>query len=101
MLFLILGLLVAGLGVPLWWKRVPPNALYGVRTASTMADTARWYSANAAAGRAMVGVGMTTAIFSVVLDRLGVVGETHMLTMAVVLSAGAALVAFRGLKHAR
>ena len=101
MLFLIVGLLVAGLGVPLWLRRVPPNRLYGVRTASTLADDSHWYAVNASAGRAMVGVGIATAILSVTLDGLGVVGDAHKLTMALVLIAGAAVVTIVGLRRAR
>jgi uncharacterized membrane protein len=99
--FLMLGLLVAGLGVPLWLKWVPPNPLYGVRTRSTLADKSRWYAVNASAGRAMVGVGMVTAIFSVALDRFGVVRDAHKLAMALVLIAGGALVVFVGLRQVR
>ena len=101
MLFLILGLLVAGLGVPLWLKRVPRNRLYGVRTVSTLADESRWYAVNASAGRAMVGVGLATAILSVTLDGLGVVGDAHKLTMALVLIFGAAVVTIVGFRHSR
>ena len=101
MLFLTLGLLIAGLGIPLWLRRVPPNRLYGVRTAGTLADESLWYAVNAAAGRAMVGVGVATAILSVALDGLGVVGDAHVLTMALLLAAGGALVTFVGLRQAR
>jgi uncharacterized membrane protein len=101
MLFLITGLVIAGLGIPLWLRRVPPNRLYGIRTAGTLADESRWYAVNASAGRVMVGVGVATAILSVVLDGLGVVGDAHVLTMALLLAAGGALVAFVGLRQAR
>jgi uncharacterized membrane protein len=100
MLFFLVGLLIAGLGVPLWLRRVPPNRFYGVRTEATRADEARWYSVNASTGRTMVGVGMSTAILSIALDGFGIVGDAHALTMAVVLIAGGALVTFVGFRRA-
>jgi uncharacterized membrane protein len=101
MLFSIAGLLIAGLGVPLWLRRVPPNRLYGVRTAATLADESRWYAVNASAGRSMVAVGIATAVLSVALDGLGVVGDAHVSTMALVVIAGGAFVTVVGLKQAR
>ena len=101
MLFLVLGVLVAGLGIPLWLKRVPRNRLYGVRTVSTLADESRWYAVNASAGGAMVRVGLLTAILSVGLDRLGVVGDAHTLTMALVMIAGGVVVTIVAFRQSR
>jgi uncharacterized membrane protein len=99
--FTIAGLVIAALGVPLWRRKVGPNRLYGVRTAKTMRDEALWYAANARAGRTMVAVGVVTSATSASLAGLGVVGDTHALSMAVVLAVGAALVAFVGLREGR
>ena len=41
----------------MWLRRVPRNALYGVRFASTLSDDRIWYEINARAGRALVGIG--------------------------------------------
>jgi len=61
--FLVLaltGLLLAGLGVPLWRGKVPPNALYGFRTPKTRTNEEVWYEANRIGGRDLVlgGLGM-------------------------------------------
>ena len=45
------GLLLIAAGIPLWLGRVPPNALYGVRFASTLSDDGIWYEINARCGR--------------------------------------------------
>ena len=100
MLFLLVVLLIAGLGVLLWLQRVPPNGLYGVSTEATRADEARWCAVNASTGRTIIGVGVSTAILSVALDGFGVVGDAHGLTMAVVLIAGGTLVTFVVLRRA-
>lgn len=51
-----LGLIAAG--IPMWLRRVPPNALYGVRFKSTLSDERIWYEINASAGRNLVGIGV-------------------------------------------
>ena len=37
------GLLIAGLGIPLWLRRIPPNHLYGFRSRATLSDETVWY----------------------------------------------------------
>ncbi|HMG13635.1 MAG TPA: SdpI family protein [Gemmatimonadaceae bacterium] len=51
------GLLLIAAGIPLWLRRVPPNALYGVRFASTLSDERIWYEINARCGRDLVAIG--------------------------------------------
>ena len=51
------GLLLIAAGIPMWLRRVPPNALYGVRLASTLSDDRIWYEINARCGRNLVGIG--------------------------------------------
>lgn len=52
------GVLLIALGIPLWLRRIPRNALYGVRFASTLSDDRIWYDINARCGRALVGTGV-------------------------------------------
>ena len=51
------GLLLIAAGIPMWLRRVPRNALYGVRFASTLSDDRIWYEINARCGRALVVIG--------------------------------------------
>lgn len=51
------GVLLIALGIPLWLRRVPRNALYGVRFASTLSDDRIWYEINARCGRELVAIG--------------------------------------------
>jgi len=51
------GVLLIALGIPLWLRRVPRNAVYGVRFASTLADDRIWYEINARCGRDFVAIG--------------------------------------------
>jgi hypothetical protein len=45
------GLLLAALAIPLWRRRVPPNALYGVRFRSSLQNDDVWYEVNSQGGR--------------------------------------------------
>lgn len=57
-LFVVNGLLLIGLAIPLIRRRVKPNPWYGFRTAKTMSSEAIWYEANAYAGRWLLWVGI-------------------------------------------
>lgn len=41
-------------GIPLWRRKVPPNRLYGFRTARTLANARAWYIANHLLGRNLI-----------------------------------------------
>src|SRR6185312_13633927 len=62
-------LLFAMLGLPLALGIVPPNGVYGVRTASTLASPKVWYSANLSAGITAVLLGAAGTAFLAVLSR--------------------------------
>lgn len=50
-MFIAVGSLFIGLAVPLIKRRIPPNHLYGFRTAATLASEEVWYAANEYSGR--------------------------------------------------
>ncbi|MCB1208849.1 MAG: SdpI family protein, partial [Verrucomicrobiales bacterium] len=50
-LIMIVGLLLFGLGLPLWLRLVPMNSFYGVRLPSTFTSDQRWYDVNAFCGK--------------------------------------------------
>ena len=49
-----LSILIALMALPLIFKWVPPNQIYGFRTARTLADTGLWYRANHFCGWAIL-----------------------------------------------
>lgn len=54
MLFLIGAGVIAAASIPLIMGVVPPNRIYGFRTASTLTNRALWYRANTFAGWALL-----------------------------------------------
>jgi hypothetical protein len=61
------GLLLAGLSLPLIWRKVSPNPWYGFRVRQTVDDPAVWYPANAYAGKGLLGVGLSTCAAAIAL----------------------------------
>ena len=45
-MYVIFGLLLAALSVPMLLDKVPPNPWYGFRVPSTLADETLWYKIN-------------------------------------------------------
>lgn len=71
LVFIAVGLLIAGVSVPLIKGRVPPNYLYGFRTPKTLSDERIWYEANRASGRAMFLAGVVTATTALAMLLFG------------------------------
>jgi uncharacterized membrane protein len=65
--FVAIGLLLAGLSIPLIRRRVKPNYFYGFRTPKTLSDERIWYDANAYAGRALFTLGASYAAACILL----------------------------------
>ena len=66
-LFVFIGFVFIGAAIPLLRRRVPPNAMYGLRVHATMANEAVWYEANARSARDLLWVGVGIVVLSVVL----------------------------------
>ena len=62
LLFVITGLLLSGISIPLIQRRIKPNLWYGYRTRHTLSDPKIWYAANAYAGKRLFISGLVTAI---------------------------------------
>ena len=92
------GVLLVLIAIPMLLRRVPPNALYGLRVPATYADEWVWYEANALAGRDMVVFGVFLTVLALVLPAFGLEGDTLPLVWAAVAGVGAlamTLVAWR------
>ncbi len=66
-LYILTGLLLIGVSVPLVRRRVRPNPLYGFRTPKTLGDEEIWYDANEFSGRMLLRAGAVTFLGAMVL----------------------------------
>jgi hypothetical protein len=60
-MYVIFGLLLAGLSVPLLLDKIPPNGWYGFRVPSTLYNAELWYKVNRYMARWMLATGIITA----------------------------------------
>jgi len=65
------GLVFVAVAIPLIRRRIPPNALYGLRVPATFADEWVWYEANARSGRDLLWLGVILTVLAVGLPALG------------------------------
>ncbi len=61
-MYVIFGLLLAGLSIPLMLGKIPPNPWYGVRVPSTLEDERLWYKVNRYMARGLLATGLLTAL---------------------------------------
>lgn len=94
------GLLIAGLSLPLIWRKVPPNNLYGLRVRATFADEWVWYEANARSGRDLLIVGVATVAATLLPAAAGADERAVAISMIVVLLVGVIWAAISGTRYA-
>ncbi len=66
-MYVVSGLFLAAISVPLIMRRIPPNSLYGFRISQTLDNPTLWYSVNEYAGRYLLLTGLGTALGAAVL----------------------------------
>jgi len=59
--YVIFGLLLAILAIPLWNERISPNGLYGFRVRKTMENEKVWYAVNKYFAPWLAATGLLTA----------------------------------------
>jgi uncharacterized membrane protein len=67
LLFIAAGAVIILVSIPLMRRRVPPNALYGLRVPPTFADEWVWYEASARSGRDLVSLGVLVIALALLL----------------------------------
>ena len=86
------GILLAGVGVPLFMGKVPPNQWYGCRTRRALSDEKVWYAVNRVTGQGLILGGVLIVISSLVVfafgRRLGPDAAAAVMVSVVLLSVG-------------
>ena len=67
LMYVVFGLLLIALAIPMLRGKVPPNPWYGFRVPSTLSDPTRWYKANRYAARWLLLTGVITAAAAIAL----------------------------------
>lgn len=67
-LFVVSGLLLSGLSLPLILKKIKPNGLYGFRVRKTMENPDIWYAVNCYTGKWLLGTGLVVVAAAVGLS---------------------------------
>jgi len=62
-----IGLLFIFLAIPLIYKKIPPNRLYGFRTPSTLNNSELWYYVNNKMGKDLLVTGMLLVILGLLI----------------------------------
>lgn len=74
--FIFIGLLFIGLAIPMIFRRVPPNHIYGFRVRKTLENPDIWYKANEYAGKALVRAGIVIVVGAVVFALIPGIKES-------------------------
>jgi uncharacterized membrane protein len=98
LVFLIVGVTFAALGVPLRLEKVRPNIWYGFRTRKTLSDERIWYPVNRETGLDMIRTGIVIIFASLVLlaVRNSVSPETVVALLVFITLASVVWMAARG-----
>jgi uncharacterized membrane protein len=86
------------LGLPLYFRMVPPNRFYGFRTGRTLGDPSVWYAVNRITGGGMVITGAVTAGVATWVQRAGYNVSTAAMINLAVFTAGMALMLYYSLR---
>jgi len=100
--YALMGLLLAGLSVPLILSKVRPNIWYGFRTRLTLDNPDVWYPVNAWAGRRMLLTGLAAIVAGLAgLLVPGKVLRLYASGLAVLLIVSVSLILAFGVRYAR
>jgi hypothetical protein len=98
--FVVMGLLLAGISLPLIQKRIPPNPWYGFRVRKTLSSPEIWYPANVYMAKYLLGWGITIAIVSFLFYFIPGIGlDTYVALCTFVALGGMVIVMVKGFRY--
>ncbi len=66
-LLFLLGVLSIGVGLPLYWNKIPPNPFYGIRIPKALESEESWYTINHVGGKKIVVAGIYFIMLALIL----------------------------------
>lgn len=101
-MFLISGALLMALSLPLVWRKIPPNGLYGFRVAKSLNNPQVWYEVNAYSGKRLFWTGLSTVVAAAALYRVPDIGvDAYALGVLAVFSVVMAISLVQSVKYLR
>jgi len=94
-----LPLVLIAVSIPLLMGLVPPNWVYGFRTAKTMSNPEIWYEANRHAGANLIAAGIWTMVLcGGIVGRYGAKANTLLPLVLLVMVLGSAVISLLQLR---
>jgi uncharacterized membrane protein len=66
-LYLVGGVLLIALAIPLLFNKIPPNSFYGFRVTQTTHDSNTWYAVNRYSARWLLFAGVSSVVAAILL----------------------------------
>ena len=98
-LYISVGLLMCGLSLPLIWRKVPPNNLYGFRVRQTLENEEVWYAANEFSAKRLLWLGIATVVVAVTLFFLTTRIDVYAMSLATILLVGLAVCLIQSFRY--
>jgi len=99
-LHVVTGLGLALLSLPLIYKKIKPNPLYGFRVRRTLENPEVWYKANEYAGERMLRVGICISLAALLLFFIpGITLEIYSLGVLGVVVAGLTIAVIQSVRY--
>ena len=91
-MYIVSGLLLTGLALPLMCRKIPPNHWYGFRVRKTLENEAVWYAVNEFSAKRLLWVGVVTVAAAVGFFCLTTRVDLYGIGVATVVLGGLAVV---------
>ena len=100
--FMLTGLLMIGLSIPMIRGKVSPNKWYGFRVKATLENPDVWYPANVYAGKLLCATGIITVVAAVVCAFIpGITEESYAITVSVIMLGSLFITFFFCMRYAK
>ena len=100
-MYIVSGLLLSGLAVPLICRKIPPNRWYGFRVRRTMENEAVWYAVNEFSARRLLWVGIVTVAAAITFFFLTTSIDRYATALATVVLLGLAVSLIQSFRYLR
>ena len=100
-MYVVSGLLLTGLAVPLMCRKIPPNHWYGFRVRKTLENEAVWYAVNEFSAKRLLWVGIATVAAAIGLFFTTTSVDLYATALATVVLGGLAVSLLQSFSYLR